>query len=202
VRLSEFSHVPVVDVAPFVNQTALNQTAERAKAAEQIGTACRESGFFYISGHGVDESLCRQLETLSRRFFDQSEAEKMQIAMSRGGRAWRGYFPVGGELTSGKPDRKEGLYFGAELAADHPAVLAGKPLHGPNLFPEIPGFRETVLRYIDSLTQLGRALVSGISLGLGLSQDDLQRRYISDPFVLFRIFNYPAATEGGDMRGV
>jgi isopenicillin N synthase-like dioxygenase len=109
-------------------------------------------------------------EALSRQFFDQSEREKMRIAMFRAVRAWCGYFPVGGELTSGKPDRKEGLYFGAELAADRPAVLAGKPLHGPNLFPDMPHFREVVLRYLDSLTQLGRALVSGISLSLGLNQ--------------------------------
>ena len=111
--------------------------------------------------------------------------------MSRGGRAWRGYFPVGRELTSGKPDRKEGLYFGAELPADHPAVLAGKPLHGPNLFPGIPGFRETVLRYIDSLTALGHALMSGISLGLGLDEHYFKQRYYADPLILFRIFNYP-----------
>jgi isopenicillin N synthase-like dioxygenase len=192
--LSEFSRVPVIDVAPLVNHTA-----ERAKAIEQIGAACRECGFFYVAGHGVDESLCRQLEALSRRFFDQSEPEKMRIAMSRGGPAWRGYFPVGGELTSGKPDRKEGLYFGAELAADHPAVLAGKPIHGPNLFPEIPGFRETVLRYIDSLTQLGRALMSGILFGLGADQNYLQELSIADPLILFRIFNYPPAAEDGDM---
>ena len=125
----------------------------------------------------------------------------MQIAMSRGGRAWRGYFPVGSELTSGKPDRKEGIYFGSELPADHPAVLAGKPLHGPNLFPEIPGFRETVLRYLDSLTQLGHTLMSGISLGLGLDEDYFQQRYTGDPLILFRIFNYPYsnATESGEM---
>ncbi len=55
--------------------------------------------------------------------------------MELGGRAWRGYFRVGDELTSGKPDQKEGLYFGAELPDDDPRVLAGMPLHGPNLFP-------------------------------------------------------------------
>jgi hypothetical protein len=32
--------------------------------------------------------------------------------MSLGGAAWRGWFPLGGELTSGKPDQKEGYYFG------------------------------------------------------------------------------------------
>ena len=44
----------------------------------------------------------------------------MRIRMALGGRAWRGYFPVGAELTSGKPDQKEGLYFGAELDDDAP----------------------------------------------------------------------------------
>ena len=70
----------------------------------------------------------------------------MKIGMARGGRAWRGYFRVGDELTSGKPDQKEGIYFGAELPPDDPRVLAGTPLHGPNLFPEVPpGLREAVL---------------------------------------------------------
>lgn len=185
---SEFTHVPVIDVAPLVNHTP-----ERAQTADAIGAACRESGFFYVVNHRVDESLCRQLETLSREFFAQSEPQKMHIAMSRGGRAWRGYFPVGRELTSGKPDRKEGLYFGAELSADHPAVRARTPLHGPNLFPAIPGFRETVLQYLDSLTELGHSLMSGISRGLGLDERYLRERYFSEPLILFRIFNYPHA---------
>ena len=137
--------------------------------------------------------MCRQLEELARQFFAQSETEKMQIAMSRGGRAWRGYFPVGGELTSGKPDLKEGLYFGAELPRDHPAVLAGKPLHGPNLFPAIPGFRQVVLGYLDALTGLGHALMSAMSLSLGLDEHYFRRRYTDEPLVLFRIFNYPSA---------
>src|SRR5262245_30537090 len=146
-QLGEFSRVPIIDAAPLVNGTA-----ERTQTAAEIGTACREYGFFYIVNHGVDEALCRQLDALSRQFFAQSEPDKMAIEMSRGGRAWRGYFPVGRELTSGKPDRKEGLYFGAELPLDHPAVRAGRPLYGPNLFPAIPGFREAVLRYLDALT--------------------------------------------------
>lgn len=188
-NLSEFSRVPVIDVSPLVDQAA-----DHARAGAEIGAACRESGFFYVVGHGVDELLCQELEALSRQFFALSEPQKMQIAMSRGGRAWRGYFPVGRELTSGKPDLKEGLYFGAELAADHPAVRRGTPLHGPNLFPAIPGFRECVLRYLDALTDLGHALMSGISIGLGLDEHYFRRRYYrGEPLILFRIFNYPHA---------
>jgi isopenicillin N synthase-like dioxygenase len=186
--LSEFSRVPVIDVAPLVNHAET-----RAATADQIGAACRESGFFYVVNHGIDHNLCVRLEALSREFFGQSEPVKMKIAMSRGGRAWRGYFPVGRELTSGKPDRKEGLYFGTELPSDHPAVRARTPLHGPNLFPAIPGFRETVLRYLDSLTTLGHVLMSGISIDLGLDEQYFRQRYTRDPLILFRIFNYPHA---------
>ena len=65
----------------------------------------------------------------------------MDIAMALGGRAWRGYFPVGEELTSGKPDLKEGIYFGAELAADHPLVEAGRPFTARTCFRGLPEFR-------------------------------------------------------------
>jgi hypothetical protein len=62
-----------------------------------------------------------RLEGLSHQFFALDETTKMQWRMALGGRAWRGYFPLGGELTSGRPDWKEGLYLGTELPASHPA---------------------------------------------------------------------------------
>ncbi len=163
--------------------------------AAQIGEACREHGFFYIVGHGVDEALEAQLEELSRRFFAQDLETKLAISMARGGRAWRGYFPVGGELTSGRPDLKEGLYLGAELADDHPLVRAGTPMHGQNLFPEgIPGFREVVLAYMEAMTRLGHALMAAIAVSLGLEASYFADRYTREPLILFRIFNYPPDT--------
>jgi isopenicillin N synthase-like dioxygenase len=183
---ADFSHVPAIDVAPLTARSG-----RRQDVAAQIGQACRECGFFYIVGHGVDQSLVERLEQLSRRFFAQEEATKMQIRMELAGRAWRGYFPLGGELTSGKPDQKEGIYFGAELPGDHPLVAAKTPIHGRNLFPDIPGFRETVLEYLDALTRVGHALMEGIALSLGLDETFFADRYTGDPLILFRIFNYP-----------
>src|SRR5215475_11271472 len=140
-RERDFSHIPIIDVSEIV----AGGPSKRA-VAERLGAACRESGFFYVVGHGVDPALQDRLGELSRQFFAQDVQTKLAIRMALGGRAWRGYFRVGDELTSGKPDQKEGLYFGAELPAEDPRVLAGTPLHGPNLFPAEPvGFRETVL---------------------------------------------------------
>lgn len=52
--------------------------------------------------------------------------------MVKAGTALKGWFPVFGELTSGKADGKEGLYCAHELSDDHPKVLAKVPLHGKN----------------------------------------------------------------------
>ncbi len=178
--------LPIIDIA-----TLVAGSGDQAAVASQIGQACREDGFFYITGHGVDPALAQRLEAQSRAFFAQPDVAKMRIRMALGGRAWRGYFPLGGELTSGVPDDKEGLYFGEELADDDPRVLAETPLHGRNLFPEIPGMRETVLAWMAELTRVAQAVLRGIALSLGLDADYFHERYTHDPLILFRIFNYP-----------
>lgn len=129
------SALPLIDLSALVAGTAA-----RVAVAAQIGAACRAHGFFYVTGHGLDPGLVKRLEDLSHRFFDLPEETKMQWRMALGGRAWRGYFPLGGELTSGRPDWKEGLYLGTELPATHPLVQAKTPVHGPNLFPDVPAF--------------------------------------------------------------
>lgn len=179
--------IPLVDVQPLV----AGDSARTRQVAQAIGDACREFGFFYVVGHGVDEALCRRLERLAREFFALPVEQKMRIAMAEGGRAWRGYFRVGDELTSGKPDQKEGIYFGSELTEEHPAVRAGTPLFGRNLFPEIHGFREAVLEYLAALTGLGHRLMSAMAVSLGLAPSYFADRYTRDPLVLFRIFHYP-----------
>jgi isopenicillin N synthase-like dioxygenase len=191
----ERAQVPVVDVAPLVKGTG-----GRDEAAARLGRACREWGFFYVVGHGVDEGLQLRLERRSRDFFAQELEAKLEIRMALGGSAWRGYFPVGAELTSGRPDRKEGIYFGAELGPDDPRVQAGTPMHGPNLFPAgMPGLREVVLDYTAAMTRLGHTLMAGIASSLGLAESYFADRYTADPLILFRIFNYPPdPSPGGD----
>jgi isopenicillin N synthase-like dioxygenase len=159
--------------------------------AQALDRACRQFGFFYLTGHGLDRSAGARTMDLARKFFASDPAEKMKIHMSRGGRAWRGYFPVGGELTSGAADLKEGLYFGTELDDSDPRVQAGTPMHGRNLFPATTGFREAVLDYMRGLEAIGQRVLSLMAGGLKLDADYFQRHYTSDPTVLFRIFRYP-----------
>ncbi len=185
-------NLPVIDVAALVCRQG--DSGECQGIVQQIAAACRQHGFFYVVGHGIDNALIARLDTLSRQFFALDEATKLQWRMSLGGRAWRGYFPLGGELTSGRPDWKEGLYLGTELPDDDARVQARLPMHGKNLLPDAPGleeFGQTILDYIDATTRLGHVLMEGIALSLDLPADYFHARYTADPLILFRIFNYP-----------
>eukprot|EP00947_MAST-08B_sp_MAST-8B-sp1_P001687 g1687.t1 len=185
--------LPVIDISPLVHPGPADRHGSggaRARAAciEAIGRACREVGFFYVTNHGVSESLQAELEASAATFFALPAAAKRKFAMARGGKAWRGYFSVGEELTSGVVDEKEGLYFGDELPASDP-----RPLHGPNLWPS-PALRRSVTRYMQAMEALGRTLLSAIAASLGLRQDHFGDQFIN-PTKLFRIFHYPPHDE-------
>ena len=190
----------MIDVAPLVDNCTEHDVQTVANAIDE---ACRDLGFFVICGHGVDPRLRRDLDEAAREFFALADESKAAIAMPRAGLAWRGWFPVGGELTSGHPDQKEGIYFGQEHDADDPRVRERRPLHGANLFPEHPAhLRHLVLDYIDVLTTLGQRVLEAIALGLDLPRDWFRTNLTADPVVLFRIFHYPPSKPTADDWGV
>jgi isopenicillin N synthase-like dioxygenase len=198
--MSQGSSLPVIDMSPL---RAHGTSPAKLEVAREIESACRDSGFFYVTGDGIPAELFARLDSASRKFFALPESEKLDIRMARGGRAWRGFFPVGGELTSGKPDMKEGIYFGTELPPDHPRVRARMPLHGANLFPpQVPELRPAVLDYLKAATATAHALMEGIALSLKLDADYFHRTYTANPTILFRIFHYPPMPETSDAWGV
>ena len=109
--------IPVVDIG-----------SDDAPAA--IDRACRTTGFFALTGHGIPTSMRTDLLAAAREFFALPTERKELVGLARGGTAWRGWFPLGDELTSGVPDLKEGFYVGRDLPPDP------LPLHGPNLWPD------------------------------------------------------------------
>lgn len=63
---------------------------ERQAFLTALRHAARDVGFFYLTGHGIDTSLLRQIQILSRQFFALSDEEKLSIAMIRSPH-FRGY---------------------------------------------------------------------------------------------------------------
>jgi isopenicillin N synthase-like dioxygenase len=159
---------------------------EATNAADQIDAACRSVGFFAIANHGVTALQRNELLDTARAFFELDDATKQQVSLAQGGAAWRGWFPLGGELTSGIADLKEGYYFGRELPVD------ARPMHGPNIWPTDPGaFERIVTTWMIAMESLGQHVLSLMAEGLGLEPSFFQNELTADPTPLFRIFRYP-----------
>ena len=183
-----------IDISPLFG----GDQDRRAAAAAAMGAAARRHGFFYVTGYGVDAEVIARMDAEARVFFALPQAEKQEIAMARGGPAWRGWFPLGGELTSGRPDQKEGVYFGEELGPADPRVVDRWPMHGANLWPARPArLRPAVETYVAQAARAAAAMMEGLSLALGLPDNFFAEAYLRRPTVLFRIFRYPPAAPGG-----
>nr|CAB3495460.1 unnamed protein product [Digitaria exilis] len=59
-------------------------------AAAAVRQACVEHGFFYVTNHGVDNTLMESLFAESKAFFDLPMEEKMKLQRSSN---HRGYTP-------------------------------------------------------------------------------------------------------------
>lgn len=66
--------IPVINISPLVSRRA-----DRTAVAAQIRQACRNTGFFYIVGHEIDELLQQRLEQLSQQFFCQEIASRAKL---------------------------------------------------------------------------------------------------------------------------
>lgn len=181
------SAIPVIDVAPLVSGSA-----EGAQAvAKALGQACRDVGFFYISGHGVSPTLMKRVFDTSAAFFTGPASIREAVSFSGPGDN-RGYIRLGGEpLDPGKPpDVKEAFNIGLELPPDDPEMLARAPFRAANLWPDMPDFRDTMLDYFNQVWRLGRDLHRGFALDLGLAPDYFETR-LDRPNATLRLLHYP-----------
>ncbi len=179
--------IPILDVSAVTSDDPEGVDA----LAAQIGDACRNIGFFYVTGHGIDPTILRRSFDMAHAFFALPLEQKMAVAMTLSPTN-RGYMPFEGEtLDPEKPgDLKETFNLGLNLAADDPEVLAGKPFRGVNQWPDLPGFKDAMLAYYDAVWTLGRKLHFAFSRDLGLDDmffdDKLDR-----PLAYLRLLRYP-----------
>ena len=76
--------------------------AERPRFLNKLLMAARNVGFFYLVGHGIENSLIRDVLSVSRRFFALPEKDKLAIEMVNSPH-FRGYNRAGFEHTRASP---------------------------------------------------------------------------------------------------
>jgi isopenicillin N synthase-like dioxygenase len=173
----------------------------RQISAERLGSAARTSGFFYVTGHRVSPALIAGLTAQAKAFFALPMEEKMRWYIGKS-RHHKGYVPEGEEvLSGGARDRKEAFDLGLDLATDDPDVLLGTPLLGPNVWPELPDFKNTVGGYYDAVFQLGKILFGGFALFLGLPESYFDPLVTKPPSQL-RLIHYPYNPDAVQAQGI
>src|SRR5271154_7231893 len=152
--------VPVLDLAPL-------QTGEDLSGlAKVVREACLNTGFFYVANHGVDEGLVQEMFAIAPRYFALPLEQRLEAKIDD--RFRRGYVPFGiSQIPGFAPDLKERFDWGVDLPLTDPDVAAGKPLHGPNKWPDgLDWFRAACERFQKEQTALGRRLLRVIALSL------------------------------------
>ncbi|WP_236215453.1 2-oxoglutarate and iron-dependent oxygenase domain-containing protein [Metapseudomonas otitidis] len=179
--------LPLIDIAPLYS----TDNAAWRDVATQIDAACRDWGFFYITGHGIPPERIDALLAAAKAFFALPEAEKLKIDITRTAHH-RGYGAIATEqLDPTQPsDLKETFDMGFHMAAEHPEVLAGKPLRGPNRHPDLPGWAALMEQHYADMQALAQTLLRAIALALGIERDFFDARF-AEPISVFRMIHYP-----------
>ena len=162
--------IPVIDLSE----------ADKDRIARAFHNACRETGFFYVSHHGIAPSLIAAQFDWTKRFFDLPLDEKMALDM-RHSSTRAGYEPIGGQILDSQdakasvapPDLKESFYCGREPDAKLGTTAPSRNPWPPNL----PGFREQMLAYRKAVAHLGDRLLALLALSLDLPADWFEDAY-------------------------
>jgi isopenicillin N synthase-like dioxygenase len=183
--------IPIIDISALI----AGDTVGMATVAQAIGQACRGIGFFYVTGHGVSETLMKDVFAQSEEFFAQPMSEKQTVLYSASS-GNRGYVPMKGEaLDPSKPaDLKEAFNIGFDVGADDAELLAGVRFRAPNLWPHQQQFRDTMLKYYNAVWSVGKILHRAFAIDLKLAPDFFDDK-LNRPMAVLRLLHYPQRPE-------
>ena len=182
------SAIPVIEIAGLASTRA----SERRRVATAIGNACREVGFFAITGHGIAPTQIAQAFALAHALFALPLAAKQALALATHGHN-RGYVGLGTESLDERamPDLKEAFNL---IWTDEMSCV-------PNVWPPLPQWREAAQAYFDAVLAVGQRLHGAFALDLGMPEDHFAP-LIDRPMATLRFLHYPLAPAGGALDAV
>jgi len=197
---TDFSTIPVLDFSAFTSADRFAQ----ARLIRDLDRACREVGFFYLSGHGVDWARVEAVQAAARSFFSLPFAARAEVstANSRDHRGYRRYGPDGMNPALDEP-RREAFEMGQELPPNDPRVLVGQRLHGPNQWPRgCQVLQESMTALYQAMEDLTQRFMPALALAMGLERQALDHA-TWDCLGHLRVLRYPpgSAPDHGESTG-
>ncbi|KAJ0403814.1 hypothetical protein P43SY_003911 [Pythium insidiosum] len=183
--------VPLVDVAPLLQQQQPASTAVKTQILDDMKRACLETGFFTIPTRGVlSDQLIARAYKRSDEFIALPHDVKLRYHVKKSPNA-RGWTPMFEE-----PSYQPGVIShleGFDLARELPSTFVedGSSL-GPNVWPtELPGFREDVYGLYEETTKVSNVLFQSFAEMLGLPRDTFLQHVSERAEAFMRMLTYP-----------
>ena len=157
---------------------------------EKFYHAYNTYGFGYIVNHEIEKDLIDQLFQASKTFHSLPLSEKMKVALDHN---HRGYIAintstdVNSKLAEVKKPNQSASFM---MMREDKAQIANVYLSGPNQWPEIAGFRETLEKYTSQMTKLGKKLMKLSLMSAGIKDHSILNSF-EMPTIWLRLLHYP-----------
>jgi len=186
------TEIPIIDIADSFS----DDLEKRKKVAWEIHKACVDTGFFYITNHGISQAEMDAHLDLAKQFFELPMEEKLQLAPEKKD-INLGYEVIAAQtLDEGSPpDLKEGFISGLDVDENHRYTKLNVPGMGLNRWPEsLPDFQRQYETYVEKALDLGRHIAAMLALSLELPEDYFAEG-VDEPLHYCRILKYPPMPE-------
>ena len=195
--------IPVVDFSPVFS----GKPGAVESVARQVRHASENVGFFYLAGHGVPPTVVDAAFEASREFHSMPLPEKMRLRLNENN---IGYLPVNESMQQHstvhkamRPNYNESFFISYDRRADHPEVMAGKPLRGLNQWPEgHDRMRRAMVEYFVTLEAVGEKMLPVLARALDMPADYFGPFFRNEGHVNLRFLHYPPqATDDDEQFG-
>ncbi|MCH9673052.1 MAG: isopenicillin N synthase family oxygenase [Gammaproteobacteria bacterium] len=190
--------IPILDLGPYF----AGREGALVKLGAEMRAASEGVGFFYVTGHGVDDALIEAAFAESKRFHALPIEEKSRLAIDMNN---IGYMAMNASMQrhstvhrNSRPNQNASLFVSYDRDPEDPDVVAGTPLRGANHWPDLPGFRETVMAYFWAMHGLGQRLGAVFAVALDLPEDYFSPLFGDEPFANLRLLHYPPTQDVAD----
>eukprot|EP00892_Ulva_mutabilis_P006008 jgi/Ulvmu1/377/UM001_0384.1 len=196
-RSAAFTAIPTIDIGALVSSDS--STKDRQAVGKLLDEACTTVGFFYVKNHGVPDDIVHGVRQQARRFFEQPDTIKHEIALSPATN-YRGYQSLGSNVTRYETgfqrDWHEAIDLYHEPSPEPGRMPRDSAIHGHNRWPsQGSALQQAVEDYTQRMSAVGAAIMCGIALGLGLPEHFFRDRDGGfDPYWCMRIIHYPPLT--------
>ncbi len=182
--MAEFTEIPVLDLSSLVSG---QDTSDLEK---QFAEAYGETGFAYVTRHGIDAGLRAAVFDASKRFHALPAAEKQGLSLDKN---HRGYIAINTstDVTSDladvtKPNQSASFMIMREDAVSDENIY----LSGPNKWPDLDGFRTTCEAYMRAMTLLAQRLMGLALASIGATDRTILQAF-ETPTIWLRLLHYP-----------